>query len=87
MKLAFLVLVVVGVIGLGFYRGWFDVSTGGPDNKRNITVTMNKDSIQKDTDKAVEKARDLGQQAKDMAAATTQKADSATTTTTQKDPG
>jgi hypothetical protein len=67
-------LIVAIVAGLGFYRGWFHFSSGSDDTKAHITVSVDKDQIQKDKDKAVDKVKDLGQQAKDKVATTTQKA-------------
>ena len=69
-----LALIVAGVVGLGFYMGWFHFSSGSDDKNAHITVSVDKDQIQKDKDKAVDKVQDLGQQAKDKVATTTQKA-------------
>jgi len=75
MKRSFIVLVciVAGVAGLALYRGWFGVAADNADGKRSVTVTVDKDKIEQDKDKAVQKVQGLGQQAKDKAAATTQK--------------
>ena len=67
-----LVLIVAVVAGLGFYMGWFHFSSSSDGNSANVTVSVDKDQIQKDTDKAVDKVQDLGQQGKDKVAATTQ---------------
>jgi len=69
-----LVLIVAVVASLGFYMGWFHFSSGSDGNSAHITVSMDKDQIQEDKDKAVEKVQDLGQQAKDKVETTTQKA-------------
>jgi len=69
-----LALILAGVVGLGFYLGWFHFSSGSDDKNAHITVSLDKDQIQKDKDKAVDKVQDLGQQAKDKVATTTQKA-------------
>jgi hypothetical protein len=57
------VLLVVGVVGLGFYRGWFLFSsdTDKADHKVNATFTVDEDKIREDK----EKVQDLGQQAKE----------------------
>ncbi len=68
-----LVLIVAGVVGLGWYRGWFQFSSGSQDNKADITVSVDKDKIRADKDKVVEKLRNLEQKAKDKIAVTTQK--------------
>lgn len=67
-------LIVAVVAGLGVYMGWFHFSSGSDRNYAHITVSVDKDQIQEDTDKAVDKVQDLGQQAKDKATTTTQKA-------------
>jgi len=59
---------------LGFYMGWFHFSSGSDGSSAHVTVSMDKGQIQKDKDKAVDKVQDLGQQAKDKVAPTTQKA-------------
>jgi hypothetical protein len=60
-----LVLVVAGVVGLGFYQGWFHLSTGGPDGKANLPVTVDKAKIDEDKEKAKEKVQELEQKAKE----------------------
>ena len=69
-----LAVIVAGVVGLGFYMGWFHFSSGSDHNNAHVTVLVDKDQIQKDKDKAVDKVQDLGQQAKDKVATTTEKA-------------
>jgi hypothetical protein len=69
-----LVLIVAGIIGMGFYRGWFTVSSDSQGDTRNITVSVDKEKIREDKDKAVEKVQDLEQRAKAKVAATTRKA-------------
>jgi uncharacterized protein (UPF0333 family) len=56
-----LVLIVAVVAGLGFYMGWFHFSSGSDGNSSHVTVSMDKDQIQEDKDKAVDKVQDLGQ--------------------------
>ena len=60
-----LVLAVAGFVGLGFYMGWFQVSSGSDDNKSSITLSVDNNKIQADKDKAVEKVQDMGQPAKE----------------------
>jgi hypothetical protein len=75
-----LVFVVAAVAGLGLYRGWFGFASDSAPDKANVTLSVDKGKIEQDKDKAVEKVQDLGHQAKDQTAATTQKAkDQATT--------
>ena len=67
-------LVIAGVVGLGFYMGWFQVSSGSDGNKASITLSVDKNKIQEDKDKAVNKLQDVGQPAKETTSATTEKA-------------
>jgi hypothetical protein len=61
--LVVLVLLVAGVVGFGFYEGWFRVSTGTTDSKSNVTIEVDKDKIEADK----EKVEGLGQKVKDRA--------------------
>jgi uncharacterized alpha/beta hydrolase family protein len=60
MKKLFVVLLilVVGIVGFGFYRGWF---------------TANPDTIQKDEQRAKEEVRELMQKVKDRTGGHTDK--------------
>ena len=58
------VLLLVGIAGLGFYRGWFHLSTNGTDEKPGATVTMDKDKIHEDEQKAKDKVQGFEQEAK-----------------------
>jgi hypothetical protein len=40
-----LVPAVAGVVGLGFYLGWFRLPAGAPDGKANFAVTVDKAKI------------------------------------------
>lgn len=70
--LGVLVLIVAVVAGLGFYMGWFHFSSASDGNSAHVTVSMDKGRIQEDKDKAVDKVKDLGQQAKDKVETATQ---------------
>ncbi len=59
-----LVLIVVGVASVGFYRGWFRVTSDSSADRSTVTVSVDKDKIQEDKQKAVGKAQDVGHQAK-----------------------
>jgi predicted negative regulator of RcsB-dependent stress response len=72
--LGVLALIVAVVVGLGFYMGWFHFSSGRDGNSTHVTVSMDKGQIQRDKDKAVDKAKDLGHQAKDRVETTAQRA-------------
>jgi predicted negative regulator of RcsB-dependent stress response len=49
--LAVLVVIVLIVVGLGFYRGWFQFSSDNTDNNPNATISVNKDKMQADKEK------------------------------------
>jgi hypothetical protein len=53
-----LVLIVVGVAGLGLYRGWFNLTS---DRGAAVTATVDKDKIQQDKNDAQKKVQDLKQ--------------------------
>ena len=59
------VLLLVGVVGVGFYRGWFQVSTDNTDQRPSATVTVDKNKIHADEQKVKEKMEDFGQEAKE----------------------
>lgn len=82
MKMTFvkvLVVLVLCVVGFGFYRGWFALSSQGlstESNKVNINLSMDGDKVKEDaetvkektaelTGKVTEEAKDLGDQATD----------------------
>jgi len=58
------VLLVVGIICVGFYQGWFHITTHNTDQKSSATVTVDKDKIQADEVKVKEKVGELGQKTK-----------------------
>jgi len=62
------VLVVTAVVGLGFYRGWFQVSSDSADGNPNITFSADPDKVQDDKKPQQEKMQSLGGQVKDKAA-------------------
>jgi hypothetical protein len=53
-----LVLVLAIVAGVGYYRGWFQVSTGG--NGANPTITVDKERIKADEEKAKKSVQEMG---------------------------
>lgn len=74
-----LMVLTLGVVGLGFYQGWFVVSSPSHDpesSKVNINLTVDPDKVKEDaqavkdktkelTGKAAEGAKELGGKAKD----------------------
>ncbi|MGA2033275.1 MAG: hypothetical protein ABSG68_13535 [Thermoguttaceae bacterium] len=67
MRTLFVVAVVllVCIAGLGFYRGWFGLSTDNTDHKPSATFTMDKDKIHADEDIARDKVQGLGRKVKE----------------------
>jgi hypothetical protein len=70
-----LVLLAVGIVGVGLYRGWFQVSTNKADDKSTVSVTMDKTKIKEDEEKVKEKVQDLGHSVKDKTAERTSQKD------------
>ena len=64
MNRLFAVLIVLAllVVGFGFYRGWFALSSRSPDagsNKVNINLTVDGDKMQEDAQAVQEKTAEL----------------------------
>jgi hypothetical protein len=57
------VLLLVGIAGVGFYRGWFHFSTNSTDQGSSATITVNKDKLHADEQKAKDKLQGLGKEA------------------------
>ena len=58
--LVVLVLILVGVLGLGFYLRWFGVESQSADGKSNVTFTVDTDRMRADEKRAVGAVKDLG---------------------------
>ena len=57
-----LFVIVLLVVGVGFYRGWFALSSGSPDagsNKVDVNLTMDRDKIKEDAETVKKKATEL----------------------------
>jgi len=55
-----IVLLVIGVAALGFYRGWFSVDwEKRADGKGEITGTVDQNKIEEDKKRAAERVKDL----------------------------
>ena len=67
MKGMFIGLVVVAavVIGVGFYRGWWNLTSDSTDTKVHLNVTVDKDKIQEDKKNVLGKAQDPGHDVND----------------------
>ncbi len=68
-----LVLLVAAVVGLGFYLGWWGLSTDSTNQKTNINITVDKDKIRKDAEKAKEKVHEAGLEMKERIGAESEK--------------
>jgi Flp pilus assembly protein TadB len=61
--LGILVLVcLIVIVGLGFYLGWFKISTSGDSEQSHIQVTIDKEKMRHDASKLKEGAHDLKEQ-------------------------
>ena len=59
---AVLVVIVLVVIGVGFYRGWFALSSSTADqgsNKVNVNLTVDRDKMQEDAQAVQNKTAEL----------------------------
>ncbi len=57
-----LLVLLVGVVALGFYRGWFALSSRSPDagsNKVNVNLTVDREKMQEDAQTVQKKATEL----------------------------
>jgi len=60
-----ILLLLATVAVLGFYRGWFRVSTDNTDQKPSATITVDQNKIKEDEDKARQSVRDFGHKTTD----------------------
>lgn len=62
MKAIFIVLllVVVGVIALGFYQGWWTASSNEEVDEPNVEFKLNKEKMQQDKAAVQDKVKNLG---------------------------
>ncbi len=67
------VLLLVGIAGLGFYQGWFQLSSENGDRKSSVTFSVDENMIQKDEERAKEKINDLGHKVKEKTGSQTGK--------------
>ncbi len=58
------VLVLIGIAGLGYYRGWFAFSTNSQDQTPSATITVDKNKFHEDEQKAKDDVQGAGQKAK-----------------------
>ncbi|MHB9049478.1 MAG: hypothetical protein ACYC35_26465 [Pirellulales bacterium] len=60
-----LVLLLVGIAGLGFYRGWFRLSMDNAERQPSATVTVDKDKMHQDEQNAKDKVQGFRQETKE----------------------
>lgn len=56
-----LVVLVICLVGIGFYLGWFSLSSSNPDqegNKVNVNVSVDKGKMKSDVKRAEEKVKE-----------------------------
>jgi len=63
MKLLVLFVIVAGFACLGFYQGWFHLGSQNSGGKSDITLTVDKDKMNSDEQKAKDKMQGLGNKA------------------------
>ena len=59
-----LTILILIIVGVGFYRGWFGVATHDQPGQTNVEITVDKEKIRQDAEAASEKARELADQSK-----------------------
>ena len=59
-------LLLVCILGIGFYRGWFSMSKSGPsnlNNEVNVNLTVDPDKMKADAEAVKDKAAEITGQA------------------------
>lgn len=64
MRVLIAVIIIALLVG-GFYLGWFRFSSSETGGTSNVTLSVDKDKMEADKDKAVEEARELKDKAKE----------------------
>ncbi len=59
------VLLLIGIAGLGYYRGWFAFSTNSADQSPSATLTVDKNKFHEDEQKAKDEVQSAAQKAKE----------------------
>ena len=60
--LSSLLVLAFVIFAVGFWRGWFDISQRETPTQTDINVTVDKQKIERDADKAGQKAREVGRE-------------------------
>jgi hypothetical protein len=61
-----IILIVAGVLILGYYREWFTFSTSGTDQSTDINMKVDRGKLKADEEKAKEKLGELGEKIRDQ---------------------
>ena len=59
-----LVILALIIAAVGYYQGWFNVSTGSQDQKNNISFSVDKEKLRQDADKAAKGLENLADKVK-----------------------
>jgi hypothetical protein len=59
-----LVILLLILAAVGYYQGWFNVSTGSQDQKSNISISVDKEKLRQDADKAAKGLENLADKVK-----------------------
>ena len=54
-----LTLLVLIIVGVGMYRGWFGISTDDQAGKTNVEVSVDKEKIKEDVESVSKKAKEI----------------------------
>ena len=65
------VLILVVIVSLGFYQGWFHLSTDSGDQSPSATITVDNEKILQDEQSVKETIHNLGQETKESTGQTT----------------
>jgi hypothetical protein len=71
--LVVVVLLLVAIGALGFYRGWFRVSTDNTTQRPSATITVDQNKIKADENKLKERVQEFGNKAKETTGDDTEK--------------
>lgn len=71
--LAVVALLVVAVVGVGFWQGWFSIQTTKEDGKAHANLTVDKEKFKQDKDKLKAKAAEKYKALKDKVASLREK--------------
>jgi hypothetical protein len=62
-----LVLLVIGIGVLGYYRDWFQLSSESTDKDASFHLTVDKEKLKKDEEKAKQQLQEAGKVLKEKA--------------------